>query len=133
MPGITFVDPMAEDQYPLALLRADVLLVNERSSVDDMSLPSKLTSYLVARRPSRRGGAGQRRDGRTASRSPVAVSLFRPRTRQPCWLLSATSCPIHDAARSWGERGNIYAQTTLTRDRGLAATRSFVVDAAGGL
>lgn len=34
--------------YPAVLAAADVLLVNERPSVGDMSLPSKITSYLAA-------------------------------------------------------------------------------------
>jgi colanic acid biosynthesis glycosyl transferase WcaI len=49
--SVSFVDPLPSDTYPLALAAADVLLVNERPSVGDMSLPSKLTSYLGASRP----------------------------------------------------------------------------------
>jgi glycosyltransferase involved in cell wall biosynthesis len=48
---VTFVDPLPAGEYPLALAAADVLVVNERPSVGDMSLPSKLTSYLSAGRP----------------------------------------------------------------------------------
>ena len=48
---VSFVDPLPDSHYPLALAAADVLVVNERPSVGDMSLPSKLTSYLVAGRP----------------------------------------------------------------------------------
>lgn len=51
LPNIAFVDPLDAVRYPLALAAADVLLLNERSSVGDMSLPSKLTSYLCAGRP----------------------------------------------------------------------------------
>jgi len=49
--NLRFVDPLDEATYPLALAAADLLLVNERSTVGDMSLPSKLTSYLSAGRP----------------------------------------------------------------------------------
>ncbi|MFN8079274.1 MAG: glycosyltransferase [Kineosporiaceae bacterium] len=45
------LDPLDDESYPLALAAADVLLINERPSVGDMSLPSKLTSYLAAGRP----------------------------------------------------------------------------------
>ncbi len=48
---VSFVDPLNDHSYPLALAAADVLVVNERPGVADMSLPSKLTSYLVAGRP----------------------------------------------------------------------------------
>ncbi len=48
---ITFVDPVDADTYPLVLAAADLLLVNERPDMLEMSLPSKLTSYLSAGRP----------------------------------------------------------------------------------
>jgi glycosyltransferase involved in cell wall biosynthesis len=50
-PNLRFVDPLDTDDYPYALAAADVLLLNERSGVREMSLPSKLTSYSVAGRP----------------------------------------------------------------------------------
>ena len=44
-------DPVPAEDYPLLLDAADALLVHERSTVRDMSLPSKLTSYFTAGRP----------------------------------------------------------------------------------
>jgi colanic acid biosynthesis glycosyl transferase WcaI len=49
--NLKFVDPLSAEDYPYALAAADVLLLNERSGVREMSLPSKLTSYSVAARP----------------------------------------------------------------------------------
>lgn len=44
--------PAVSDEYYSALLSAaDLLLVNERSTQMEMSLPSKLTSYLYSERP----------------------------------------------------------------------------------
>ena len=51
MSNIRFIDPLDAELYSHALAAADVLLVNERASVREMSLPSKLTSYFVAARP----------------------------------------------------------------------------------
>ena len=51
VPNLTFVDPLDGDLYPKALAAADLLVVNERPGVGDMSLPSKLTSYLSTGRP----------------------------------------------------------------------------------
>lgn len=48
---ITFVDPVQEHDFPIALEAADVLLVTEASGVAEMSVPSKLTSYFAASRP----------------------------------------------------------------------------------
>lgn len=48
---LRFVEPVDDDTYPSVLAAADVLLVNERRGVKEMSLPSKLTSYVAAGRP----------------------------------------------------------------------------------
>ncbi len=42
---------VADDRYSSLLAAADLLLVNERSTQMEMSLPSKLTSYLYSERP----------------------------------------------------------------------------------
>jgi glycosyltransferase involved in cell wall biosynthesis len=49
--NLVFVDPMDGRQYPRALAAADLLVINERPGVGEMSLPSKLTSYLPSGRP----------------------------------------------------------------------------------
>ncbi|WP_460868718.1 glycosyltransferase [Rhodococcus aerolatus] len=51
LPNVHFVDPLSREDYPLALAAADVLLLNERVGVKEMSLPSKITSYVCAGRP----------------------------------------------------------------------------------
>jgi colanic acid biosynthesis glycosyl transferase WcaI len=48
---VEFVDPVSDGLYPELLQAADLLLVNERPTVGDMALPSKLTSYFAAGRP----------------------------------------------------------------------------------
>ena len=49
--AVTFIDPLAEADFLQALSAADVLLVNERPGLTEMSVPSKLTSYFAAGRP----------------------------------------------------------------------------------
>lgn len=48
---LQFLPFQPEDEVPNILDAADVLLVSERATVIDMSLPSKLTSYFAAGRP----------------------------------------------------------------------------------
>jgi colanic acid biosynthesis glycosyl transferase WcaI len=48
---VEILDPVGSDIYSDVLAAANVLLINERESVAQMSLPSKLTSYLVADQP----------------------------------------------------------------------------------
>jgi glycosyltransferase involved in cell wall biosynthesis len=49
--NVRFVGLLSEDEYPLALRAADLLLLCERPGVLEMSLPSKLTSYVTSGRP----------------------------------------------------------------------------------
>lgn len=51
LPNVRFMPPLPEADFPNGLAAADVLLVNQRPTITDMCLPSKLTSYLAARRP----------------------------------------------------------------------------------
>jgi exopolysaccharide biosynthesis WecB/TagA/CpsF family protein len=48
---LQFVPFQPEDEVPNVLEAADILLVSERETVIDMSLPSKLTAYFAAGRP----------------------------------------------------------------------------------
>lgn len=49
--NLEFADSVSEEEFPAALGAADVLLVNERPGVAQMSVPSKLTSYFRSGRP----------------------------------------------------------------------------------
>ena len=49
--NIDVLPAVAVDQYSVLLSAADLLLVNERTTQKEMSLPSKLTSYLYSERP----------------------------------------------------------------------------------
>jgi glycosyltransferase involved in cell wall biosynthesis len=49
--NISLMPAVSDADYSALLSTADLLLVNERSTQLEMSLPSKLTSYLYAQRP----------------------------------------------------------------------------------
>ena len=49
--NVAVMGAVADDQYSALLSAADLLLINERSTQLEMSLPSKLTSYLYSERP----------------------------------------------------------------------------------
>ncbi len=49
--NVRFLPLQPQQLFPSVLAAADVLLINQRGSVGDMSLPSKLTSYFAAGRP----------------------------------------------------------------------------------
>lgn len=49
--NVEIVPPVPDEEFLALLSAADALLVHERSTVRDMSLPSKLTAYFSAGRP----------------------------------------------------------------------------------
>jgi glycosyltransferase involved in cell wall biosynthesis len=51
IPNLRFLPIQPPDVFQSILAAADILLVNQRGAVSDMSLPSKLTSYFAAGRP----------------------------------------------------------------------------------
>jgi len=46
VPTLSMIGSLPDDQFRLALSAADALLVNERSGIEGMAVPSKLTSYF---------------------------------------------------------------------------------------
>jgi glycosyltransferase involved in cell wall biosynthesis len=49
--NVSFVGVQPEGSFEAMLQAADILLINQRASVRDMALPSKLTSYFASGRP----------------------------------------------------------------------------------
>lgn len=49
--NITFIPPVSEDELSNLLTTADILLVNEKPGVKEMSMPSKLTTYYQTGTP----------------------------------------------------------------------------------
>jgi glycosyltransferase involved in cell wall biosynthesis len=49
--NISVMAAVSDEDYSALLSAADLLLVNERTTQMEMSLPSKLTSYLYSERP----------------------------------------------------------------------------------
>lgn len=49
--NIEFTGGLSDREYDEVICAADVLLLNQRPSVSDMSLPSKMTAYFAARKP----------------------------------------------------------------------------------
>lgn len=128
--GITnlrFIGLVDEQLYPVVLAAADVLLVNERPSVGDMSLPSKLTSYLAAGRPVLAavavGGASER-ELLATSGAAMTVPPGNPRA-----LAAALSLLANDRTRrdAMGAASAAYARRHLSRDGSLGALMSLVI------
>ena len=134
--NVRFVEPLGADEYPLALAAADALLVNERATVGDMSLPSKLTSYLTAGRPVLAATWPRGATGNELSRTSGAAQLVDPGYPQALAdaVLALQADPA--ACASMGLAARSYAAARLGRGRSMAAldqTLAELLAAAGPL
>jgi colanic acid biosynthesis glycosyl transferase WcaI len=131
--NVVFLDPLPDERYPLALAAADVLLLNERASVVDMCLPSKLTSYLASGRPvvAATGAGGGAAQLVLDAGAGVVVPPERPEKMLSniLWLLDDPS-----RAAALGDSGRRYAHERLSKENATARTVDLVLSlaAAGG-
>jgi colanic acid biosynthesis glycosyl transferase WcaI len=119
--NVRFAGLIDEPLYPVVLAAADVLVHNERPTMGEMSLPSKLTSYLAAGRPIlaavAEGGASQRELFGTGG---AAVTVP---PGEPARFAAALSALSEDPARrrAMSLAGAAYAAQNLTREGSLSA------------
>lgn len=115
---ITFVDPLDDDKYRLALGAADVLVVNEKPGVSAMAVPSKLTSYFDAGRPV---VGSTDPGGITATEVEAADAGVVVHAGDPEALLDAIIqlAADPDAAARFGANGRHYRATVLDQDAAI--------------
>jgi colanic acid biosynthesis glycosyl transferase WcaI len=103
-----------------------VLLINERGSVVDMSLPSKLTSYLVAGRPIVAAVNPTGQTGREVVRTGAGLAVPAD---DPQALFAAIRDLVTDDPRiaSLAQHGATYARDHLSAPAALARAESFVL------
>jgi glycosyltransferase involved in cell wall biosynthesis len=120
MSTLEIIPPIASDRYADTLAAADLLLVNERPGVLDMSLPSKLTSYMLAGRPI---VAAVDKAGSTARQIRVSGSGILVEPANPQALLQAVTALALDTrtAAALAAHGPAYAAKRLSP--GVAMTR----------
>lgn len=117
---ISFINPMDDERFRLALAAADILLVNERVGVSEMAVPSKLTSYFDAARPV---VAATDPEGITASEIALSGGGTVVAAGDPGALLDEVCDLIADETRlrELGEKGRQFRERALDRCEALAA------------
>lgn len=123
--NVDFRDPIDSRTLPNVLAAADVLLVHERPSVMDMSLPSKLTSYFAASQPVL---AAVNPDGATAQELERAAAAVVVPAADPPALLGAITELQQDPElrRTLAERGRAYAREHLSSEVAFTVINKFV-------
>ncbi len=129
--NVSMLPLQPEEAFPDVLAAADVLLVNQRPSVRDMSLPGKLTAYFAAGRPVVAAVAD---DSETAAevRAAGAGPVVAP--GDPAVLLAALRALAADPERSarYGRQAQAYARAHLGAERALAGLEAFVARVLAG-
>lgn len=129
--NVSFLPLQPEEEFPDILAAADVLLVLQRASVTDMSLPGKLTAYFAAGRPV---VAAVANDSETAAevRAAGAGPVVAP--GDPAALLAALQALAADPGRSahYGRQAQAYARTHLGAEPALAGLEAFVAQVLAG-
>ncbi|MFN8556286.1 MAG: glycosyltransferase [Dehalococcoidia bacterium] len=130
LPNVRFLPPQPDGDFPDVLAAADVLLVNQRPSVVDMSLPGKLTSYFVAGRPVVAAVAPH---SETAAEITAAGAGLVVDAGDPDALLAAIRVLEANPGRAsaLGAFGPPYAEAHLSADGALATLERFVATIAG--
>lgn len=124
---IRFLPVQDELLFPSVLAAADILLVNQRASVTDMSLPGKLTSYFHTGRPIVAAVAPQSETQRELDASGAGIVVA---PEDPQALLNAIRDLAADPARreALGSRGKAYARDVLGEEACLAELERWLLD-----
>lgn len=123
--NLRFVPPPPAERLPSILAAADILLINQRGSVNDMPLPSKLTSYFASATPVVAAAAMHSETAREISNSSGGL-VVRP--DDPQALLDA----LHRVASDAGLRAHMagsarrWATGTLSEDAALRGYEQFL-------
>lgn len=124
--GLSFASLQAPGQFESMLRAADVLLINQRATVTDMALPSKLVAYFKAGRPV---VAAVAENSETAREIMLAGAGLVVAPEDPEALtkgiLSMRENP--QAAARHGESGRLYAQEHLEVGEVLDAYERWIV------
>jgi glycosyltransferase involved in cell wall biosynthesis len=112
---LQFLEPLPDRAYSEALRSADVLIVNERPGVKDMSVPSKLTSYFVTGRPI---VAATERESATSHEMSAAGAGVRVDPGVPADLIAAIEQLQDDphSAEEFGAAGREYSEKLLSEE-----------------
>jgi colanic acid biosynthesis glycosyl transferase WcaI len=123
--NVDFIAMQGPGNWEATMQAADVLLVNQRASVTDMSLPSKLTSYFASGRPVI---AAASHDSETAAEIEAAGAGLIVPPADPAAFRDAILALEHDRPRAHtlGTSGKGYAESTLSRASALAEYEVFV-------
>ena len=122
-----FMDGQPSGEFEALLGASDLLLLNQRAGIGDMSLPSKLTSYFGAGQPV---VAAVAPDGETAQEMHAAQAGLVVAPDDPAALVEGIRYLRDEPERAaaYGECAREYAETVLAAEGILADYERFVIE-----
>jgi colanic acid biosynthesis glycosyl transferase WcaI len=128
--NVQFVELQGPGRWEAVMEASDVLLVNQRSSVTDMSLPSKLTSYFAAGRPIVAAASNDSETAREieAAQAGVLVPPDDPKTLRDAIVALRESSAVVEL----GANAREYAERVLFPQNALAEYERFLEIALNG-
>jgi len=122
---LSFMDPLPDGRFERALAAADCLLLHEKPGVVEMSVPSKLTTYFAAGRPT--VAATDPRSGAAALMAASGAGAT-VRAGDPAAILAAIQDVVADEATAaeFGARGRRYAEVRLSGASSLPRQEAWV-------
>ena len=116
--SLRFMDPVPQELFTATLGAADVLLVNERPGIKDMSMPSKLTSYFATGLPivAATDAGSVSAEEIEASRAGIRVDADRPE------LIVGAAMELRNnpqTARVLGRKGLEFRRSNLNADSSI--------------
>ncbi|MGQ0845813.1 MAG: glycosyltransferase [Sporichthyaceae bacterium] len=126
LPNLRFLPLCDAERYRDILAAADVLLLNERDGVAEMSLPSKLTSYFASGRPV---AAAVVPNGASAHELRRAGAPAPAPPNEPAALVGLVQQVRHsdDAGASYAADARRYAQTDLGSEASMQRLGALLV------
>jgi glycosyltransferase involved in cell wall biosynthesis len=116
---LSFISLQSPGQFEAMLQAADVLLLQQRSSVSDMALPSKLTAYFASGRPVVAAVApnSSAAEEIQAAGAGVVINADEPSALAESLILLKRSPGV---ARRLGRAGEDHARRVLSPEQALA-------------
>jgi colanic acid biosynthesis glycosyl transferase WcaI len=125
LPNVRFLPIAPDDEFPAIVCAADALLLNQRGSVSNMSMPAKLASYFLAGVPVI---AAVSPGDETATEVEASGGGVVIPPESPERLVDEIARLRRDPERAaWlGRTGRVYAQRYLTADSAIAGVHDFL-------
>ena len=120
---LEFIAPLPNGEFEQALAAADILLVNERAGLTEMSVPSKLTSYFSTGLPVI---AATDATSITGEEIETTGAGLRVDAKDPAALLDAAERLAADPAlaQRLGAAGRAFMDRELSAETGIAAVEA---------